>query len=232
MDLLGDEQDQWEALKAWLRHNGMALVAGLLLGTIGLFGWRWWQGHQVEQQQGSTTAYEALLQSFDNPDKDAAGKTFDSFIKVHADSAYGPAARLAYARLLVERNELDKALPQLSDVATKAADEQLRLVARLRLARVQLALGKHDEALATLGTLPEGAFKSVYAEVKGDVLLAKGDQAGAVAQYQAAQASRQASDAALGGQAGREDLLALKLHDLSAVAAAPAATAAPAKATP
>ena len=231
MDLLGDEQDQWEALKGWLRQNGMALVAGLLLGTIGLLGWRWWQGHQVEQAQASTTAYEAMLQSFDSPDKDAAGKAFDSFIAAHAGSAYGPAARLAYARVLVERNELDKAVTQLAEVSSKAGDEQLRLVARLRLARVQLALGKHDEALATLGSLPEGAFKSTYAEVKGDVLLAKGDQAGALAQYQAAKAARQSGELGLAAQApGREDLLALKLHDLSA--AAPAATEAPAKATP
>lgn len=235
MDLLGDERDQWEALKSWLRQNGMALVGGLVLGTVVLLGWRWWQDRQQTQHQASTAAYETLLRAFDSPDKDAPGKAFDTFIKAQADSAYGPAARLAYARLLVERDELDKAVEQLSVVSTKAPDEQLRVVARLRLARVQLAQGKHDVALATLGTAPEGPFKSAFTEVRGDILLAKGDVEGARSSYQAALAARGASEVAAGGQPGRQDLLTLKLDDLPATApvAAPApAPAAPEKVTP
>lgn len=237
MDLLGDERDQWEALKSWLRQNGMALVGGLVLGTVVLLGWRWWQDRQQTQHQASTAAYETLLRAFDSPEKDAPGKAFDTFIKAQADSAYGPAARLAYARLLVERDELDKAAEQLSVVSAKAPDEQLRVVARLRLARVQLAQGKHDVALATLGAAPEGPFKSAFTEVRGDILLAKGDVEGARSSYQAALAARGANELAAGGQPGRQDLLTLKLDDLPAAApaAAPApvpAAPAPAKATP
>ena len=61
------------------------------------------------------------------------------------------------------RNELDKAVERLERVANNAVDEQLRPIARLRLARVQAAQGKHDVALATLGTADMGEHQAAYA---------------------------------------------------------------------
>ena len=40
--------------------------------------------------------------------------------------------------------------PSLKSVMDNAKDDELKMVARLRLARVQSAQGKYDEALATL----------------------------------------------------------------------------------
>jgi predicted negative regulator of RcsB-dependent stress response len=65
-------------------------------------------------------------------------------------------------------------------------DKQLALVARLRLARVQLAQNKPDEAIATLDAVDPGAFKPRYQEARGDALYAKGDKPGALKEYQSA----------------------------------------------
>ena len=56
-------------------------------------------------------------------------------------------------------------------------DAELALVARLRLARVQIAQKKPDAALATLNGLKAGAFEPRYHEVLGDAYYAKGDKA-------------------------------------------------------
>ena len=77
MDLLS-EGDQWEAVKAWLRQNGLPIVGGLLLGALLLTGWRWWQGHQLAGQQASYSAYENLLGTFDAGDADESGKAIAS----------------------------------------------------------------------------------------------------------------------------------------------------------
>jgi predicted negative regulator of RcsB-dependent stress response len=98
-------------------------------------------------------------------------------------------------------------------------DKQLALVARLRLARVQLAQGKPDDAIKTLDAVDPGAFKARYQEARGDALFAKGDKAGALKEYQAAR------DAAL-GQSVDPQSLELKIDDLLAdntTAAAPPA---------
>ena len=209
MDLLS-EGDQWEAVKAWLRQNGLPIVGGLLLGALLLTGWRWWQSKQVADHQAGYAAYENLLGTFDAGDADASQKQFDLFMASHGQSAYGAPARMIFARLLVARNDLDRALVQVRTVADTATDLQLRQVAKLRVARLQIAMGKPDEALTTLGTADAGSFQSAYAEARGDALQAKGDAAGALREYQTAKAARSASSATAAGT----DLLALKIYDL------------------
>jgi len=209
VDLLS-EGDQWEAVKAWLRQNGLPIVGGLLLGALALTGWRWWQNQQVADHQASYAAYENLLGTFDAGDADASQKQFDLFMAAHGKSAYGSPARLIFARLLVARNDLERALVQVRTVADTATDVQLRQVAKLRVARLQTAMGKPDEALATLGSADVGSFQSAYAEARGDALQAKGDAAGALREYQAAKAARTDASAT----SAESDLLALKINDL------------------
>jgi predicted negative regulator of RcsB-dependent stress response len=64
-------------------------------------------------------------------------------------------------------------------------DSELRHVARLRLARVQIDQGKPDDAISTLAAAEPGRFAVRYHEVRGDALYAKNDAAGAVREYQA-----------------------------------------------
>ena len=77
-----------------------------------------------------------------------------------------------------------------SVLPASAVDVQLRPIARQRLARVQAAQGKHDLALTTLAALPSatdvGEYQAAYTETRGDILLSKGDRAGALREYQAA----------------------------------------------
>jgi predicted negative regulator of RcsB-dependent stress response len=89
----------------------------------------------------------------------------------------------------------------------KAPDDELRMIARTRLARVQAAQGKYDDALATLKVDQPGQFASRLADVRGDVLLAKGDRPGALREYLAARS---------GASEGLVDteMLDLKIRDL------------------
>jgi predicted negative regulator of RcsB-dependent stress response len=222
VDLLS-EGEQWEAVKAWLRQNGLAIIAGALIGVIALLGWRWWQNRQDTQGLAANAAYQRLLGTFDSGDVDGALKQLDALRKDYGDSAYAAPAQLAAARVHVARNELDKAAALLRSVADTSKDDQLKVVARLRLARVQIAQGKADDALATLGMADAGAFRSAFAEVRGDALLAKGDRAGALKAYEAARSGRGPGAQAAGAEGA--DLLDLKINDLSV--AAPATAAAP-----
>jgi len=209
VDLL-EEGEQWESLKAWFRENGLAIIAGALIGVLGLSGWRWWQSHQETQHAAASAAYERLLAQADTGDLGKVLGDLEQFRKDYAGSAYDAPAELEIARIHVARNELDKAAERLRSVADKAKDVQLRTVAKLRLARVQVAQGKADDALATLGTGDAGAFTALFAEVRGDALQAKGDAAGALREYEAAKAAHGAAEAS--GAEG--DLLELKINDL------------------
>jgi len=83
------------------------------------------------------------------------------------------------------------------------------LIARLRLARLEIAQNKADAALATLNGLKPGAFEFRYHEILGDAYYAKGDKATALTEYLKAR---------VGDFGGSPDSaqLDLKISDLSA----------------
>ena len=79
------------------------------------------------------------------------------------------------------------------------------------LEAVQIEQHQADAALATLAAGDAGAFAGRFAEVRGDALLAKGDRAGALKAYREAQAAQ----AALASGASGDDLLTLKINELT-----------------
>jgi predicted negative regulator of RcsB-dependent stress response len=214
VDLISEEE-QWERLKAWLRANGPAVLVITALLLLGWQGWKWWQSRADAQGEADAAVYEKIIGSFD-ANKQAEGLALiETLRREHPESPYVSGADLVAARVFVDSNQLDKAVERLKRVAETAADEKLRPIARLRLARVQSSQGQYDAALATLGTANLGVHEAARLEARGDVLLAKGDSAAALAEYTAARKLLPAQDA--GGVA---ELLDLKIADLGGSPAA------------
>jgi predicted negative regulator of RcsB-dependent stress response len=221
VDLLSEEE-QWEQLKRWLRENGPSILVMVILGLLAVAGWRWWQGRGEQSKIASGVAYENILKTFDAGKGEEALAQIEQLRKDYPKSGYVASADLAAARIFVARNELDKAAERLERVATTAVDVQLRPIARLRLARVQAAQGKHDLALTTLGALSAadvGQYQAAYTETRGDILLAKGDRAGALREYEAARKLQPPEQTGSSVAA----VLDLKINDLrpAAIAKAP-----------
>ena len=224
MDDYLTERDQWEALKAWLRENGAWMVAGVIIGVAGLFGYRWWEERQTEQAHTAQARYTEVLSALGRNDRTRATELADELKRDFAKTPYSDQAQLAVARAHVESLELDAAIQRLREVMDHSDDDELRLIARERVARVQLAQDRPDEAIATLGAAESpGAFAARYAELRGDALLRKGDTAGAIAAYREALTSKEPGVVDVGQ-------LHLKLNDLGAGEAAREAPEAAAKA--
>jgi predicted negative regulator of RcsB-dependent stress response len=212
------EKEQWERLKAWLRDNGAWIVAGIVVGVLGLAGWRWWQDRQERIALEAGGKYEQLLESLGRSDRTRGVSLADELRRDYSSSPFVDQADLALARSYVEAGDLPKAAERLKSVADGSRDEELRLVARLRLARVQIAQGKADDALATLGSVQQaGAFAPRFEEVRGDAYLAKGDRKAALDSYRKARGGD-----VVGGVVDTE-LLDLKIRDLVADAGGGAA---------
>ena len=201
------EAEQMERARDWLKTNGIWIVAGIALGVGGLAGWRWYQERRDTQAETASARYEELVDAFSRHDNVRGNTLLDELNREYAWTPYASLGALIAARAQVEANELDKAAASLKSVMDNAKDDELRMVARLRLARVQSALGKHDDALATLKVADPGEFAPRLADTRGDVLLAKGDRDGALREYLAARATE---------NNGRVDfdLLDLKIRDL------------------
>ena len=171
IDDLLDEHEQSERVRNWLKNNGAGLIGGIALGLAVIFGWQWWQKHQVQQSVQAHLDYQAVLDSLGAADLDkakaAVAKLQDGDAHVYADLA---AMRLAQVQ--VDTGKEEAAITTLR--GTKA-DASLQPLVDLRLARLLTATGKGEEALKILGE----ASDSASLEARGDASMALGkrDQA-------------------------------------------------------
>jgi predicted negative regulator of RcsB-dependent stress response len=220
------EREQIAEVRRFIRENAPWALAGVLIGVGALVGWQQWQAWRERQSLAAGQKYGLVLDALTRNDRDAATRLVAQLRQDYARTPYVDLAALALARYHVEFNELADAERELAAVMSSSRDQELKVVARLRLARVQRAEGKPDDALATLAAAPSGAAQAAaLAEVRGDVLRDKGDQAGALAAYQVALAAPP--------EAGvNRALIALKSADLGAAPAGPTAGAAAPAAAP
>lgn len=224
------DKEQWEQIRTWVRENALSVIVALALVVGGVQGWRWWQGRLDARGIQASAAYTRMIDALERGDRTQGFTRLGELERDFPGSPYADQGKMLAARVYVEGNELDKAAHELETVATGSKDHELALVARLRLARVEVAEGKPDAALTTLNAVQPGAFGPRYAEVRGDIYYAKGDKPQALKEYRSA----------LAGAEGDTALLNLKIADLAADApaagaanttAAPAAHAAAATAT-
>ncbi|HXY96390.1 MAG TPA: tetratricopeptide repeat protein [Steroidobacteraceae bacterium] len=207
MDDYLSEKEQWEWVKTQVRENAPAVLVAIVLAVAVVFGWRWWQAHLDERRLAAGAKYMQMVQALEAGDRTQALVSLGELERDYAGSAYADQGKLLAARVYVDDGALDKAAAELERVSGTSKDHDLALIARLRLARVQVAQGRADGALATLGAAPPAPFAALYHEVRGDAYYAKGDKAAALAEYRSAQA---------GGESGDNSLLGLKVAELSA----------------
>jgi len=216
------ERQQIDWLRTTLKENAPWALASVVI-TIGLFiGWQQWKAWGDRQAAAAAQKYETTLDALSRGDAEGAGRIVKELRDSYARTPYGDLATLALARFDVEGGRLADAAGLLESVMQNTHDADLATVARLRLARVQRADGKADAALATLAAAPAGTASPAFADVRGDVLLDKGDKAGALAAWREALASKSAGV--------NRELLELKIAALDSAPAtvAPAAAAPPA----
>ncbi|HLV76311.1 MAG TPA: tetratricopeptide repeat protein [Marinobacter sp.] len=209
---LRTEEEQIQAIKDWWKKNGSSLLIGIGAALAIVFGWQAWQNHQAQQKAEAANQFANLLNAFvgfqGEPDHDTVAFVASSLQEDHGDSAYAIYGTLVLARQqMTDQNDPAAAAESLAWALDKAGDNAaLALVVRNRLARAQFAAGEHDQALATLDAAGDAdAFNAIFAELRGDILVAKGDQQGAREAYLAARNQNQQA---------RSGILELKLADL------------------
>jgi len=220
-DINGTEEEQIEAIKAWLREYGAYIAAGLILGVGGVWGWGAWNDHRQAVAEAASQRYEVMLTTLEAGDNGltAAREQGDALIAEQPESPYAVHTAFTLAQHSLDAGDTAAARDYLSWAANEGADEHMQHIARLRLARLQLFAGQDEAAaLTTLKTDEPGAFAPLYAELRGDALLAQGDRDGAAAAYQSALDDWDESF-------GNPTLLELKLRDVSGPAPVASASA-------
>lgn len=214
-----DEMEQIEALKRWWNENRWFVVAGVVIGVSVVGGWRGWEWWTARQAEAGSTLFGEVAKAVEAKDAAVYDARLATLVAEYSRTPYAANAALLVAKAAVDAGDLKKAADQLRWVASNAIDAEIKQLAQLRLARVQLASGDGAASLATLDGLgAAGAYEGQAQEVRGDVLRTLGRIDEARAAYQAALAAAGTE----GDELIDKDLVELKLADLGPAPAAAA----------
>lgn len=215
-----DEHEQGELVRKWLRENAISIAIGVLLGIVLIFGWQQWKSHRARQSAEAAAQYQALSEAAEAKREEDVGKIADTLRKDYPKSAYAVFAAMHQADIASSKNDLATAAAALEWARQNAGVGALKSLVGLRLARIKLAQGDANAAIALIDGVGKDQYAGLAGELRGDALLKLGRTDEARNAYQDALTH-------LDPQAPNRSLVQMKLDDLAAPTAASAA--APAK---
>ncbi len=181
-----DEQEQFDALKAWWKRYGTALMISVLVLVIAasaIQGWRYYQQRQATHASALFGVLQAVAQGGDVAKiREASGEIMSRY----PSTAYAPRAALIAAHANYIHGNAKSAKAQLQWVIDHASEPALRDVARLRLARMLFDEKDSDRALALLAAKHGASFDALYTDLTGDILTARGQTLKAKRAYKTA----------------------------------------------
>jgi predicted negative regulator of RcsB-dependent stress response len=181
-----EEQEQIAVIKDWWRNYGNLVTTGLLAVVVGIAGIQAWRYYRAQQSSSAATLYSQLDTAEKSNELKRVQDIAAALASSHAGTSYAGMAALRAAKSFVNGNDLASAKQRLQWVIDNTSDDEMRDIARLRLAGVLLDEKKHDEALKLLDVKHVAAFDGLYADLRGDVLAAQNKRPEARAAYQLA----------------------------------------------
>lgn len=177
MEVYTTENEQVDAVRRFFAENGKALAIGVVLGIAALGGWRYWQSHENNALTEASASFQQATTALTDNKADSVAN-LEKFAQNNSNN-YGVFAALQLADHFVQAKDFANAEKQLNQASQLSKDENLLSLVNYRLARVQLQENKLDDALKTLDNVKGDGWMAMQQEVRGDVLLAKGDTKGA-----------------------------------------------------
>lgn len=181
-----EEQESIDDLKAWWARWGTLvtwIAVAVAAVVVGVQGWRWWKASRAE---AAGALYAAVGAASRGEDATRARDAMATLMDKYAGTGYASRAALLRAGQLWRDGDKAGARAQLTWIVDHADDDDLKQIARFRLAEVLLDEKKVDEALKVLDAKHADAYAGLYADLRGDALAAAGRRDEARAAYQAA----------------------------------------------
>lgn len=204
-----EEQEQLDQLKHFWKQYGN-LITGLLIVVLGAFaawnGYQYWQKRTAAQASVMFEEVEKVLRSGDLV---LAERVFGDMKDRFGSTVYAQQAGLSLAKLAYQSGKVDLASGTLTWVGASQADAAYAAVAKLRLAGLRIDAKEFELASKVLAESYPASFAALVSDKRGDLLVAQGKSAEAVAEYRKAWAG-------LDSRAEYRRLVSVKLGALGA----------------
>ena len=177
-----EEQEQLDELKAWWKLHGNKVLSAATAALVIFAGVQGWAAYQHKQSLEASVQYEALIQ-LDAKNAKAIHAAAAKLVDKYAGTPYAARAALFAARADYAANDVKNAKLQIEWVLNHASEDALRTIARLQMAGLQFEEKQYDEALKSLGEKHDVGYEGLFADLKGDTLVAQGKVSEAKAAY-------------------------------------------------
>lgn len=178
-----DEHEQGELVRKWLHTNAMSILIGIAIGLLLIFGYQQWKARDLRTQSEAASQFAAFSDAVEAKRSDDANRIAEALRKDYAKSAFAAFSALRQAEVSVGKADLKAAADDLEWASKSADNTALKSLIALRQARLSLADGKADAALAKLDLIAKTDFPALASELRGDALAKLGRAADARAAY-------------------------------------------------
>ena len=180
------EQEQIDEIKAWWKQYGsfVLLIAVACALTVG--GYQGWQYYKNKQGTEAGELYSQLQAAAAANEAKKVQDIAAAIVEKYPRTGYAAYSSLAAAKAAFDGGDAATARARLQWVVDNARDDPTRDIARLRLGAVLLDLKQYDDAVKLVDAPHVEAFSALFADLKGDVLVAQGKLPEARAAYQQA----------------------------------------------
>ena len=208
MDEFLSEKEQIQYIRDWWRDNRMYIfIFGfVVIGSVA--GTNTWKASVINEQIAASSLYESLAVEISENNLESGELIAEEIYSEYSESIYADQARLAMAYFYMSQSRDEDAAEELRGLIESSENNEMILIANMRLAKILLYQSKYQEVLDLLEGNLGHAFETKYSELIGDAYLGLEDYENAEFAYMNAlkdTGSPQVIDAAL---------LQMKINDL------------------
>mgnify|MGYP000720514526 FL=1 len=208
MDEFLSEKEQIQYIRDWWRDNRMYIfIFGfVVIGSVA--GTNTWKASVINEQIAASSLYESLAVEISENNLESGELIAEEIYSEYSESIYADQARLAMAYFYMSQSRDEDAADELRGLIESSENNEMILIANMRLAKILLYQSKYQEVLDLLEGNLGHAFETKYSELIGDAYLGLEDYENAEFAYMNAlkdTGSPQVIDAAL---------LQMKINDL------------------
>ena len=182
-----DSNEQTKLKQLYKKYSTPVIVVICLI-LVAVVGWQYWQKRQLENNAQAAQLYQklALIAQQTISSSDAIISQAQNIIDLYPQSIYADFAHFEIAKQTVKLGHLDQATLNLSAVIKQTANTNIKAIAQARLARIEIAQNKPDQAISTLNNIQLAGFELTRNQLLGNAYFAKKDYKKAKSYWQKA----------------------------------------------
>ncbi len=144
------EEEQIKLIKNWVKQYGLTILAGIVLALLISSGWRYYQNYHTKVLLHASSIYDEMLTQHAQNNTDNAVTSANKLIAHYPKTPYAQMAAFLLARDALLKKDYPNAITQLNWVIDHANNRSIKEIARIRIARIDIANQKPDAAIETL----------------------------------------------------------------------------------